>query len=79
MKNTFFLPLACLSVTGVYAQSKIVQQPNFVFIIADDLGWNDLSCMGSRYYESPHIDRIAHKGINFRQGYAACQVSSPSR
>jgi arylsulfatase A-like enzyme len=79
-KNTIILPLACLSITGLYAQSETQQQrPNIIFILADDLGWNDLGCTGSRYYESPHIDRIAAKGVNFRQGYAACQVSSPSR
>ena len=79
MKNTFFLPLACLSLTGAHVQTKTQQQPNIIFIIADDLGWSDLSCTGSHYYESPHIDRIARKGISFTQGYAACQVSSPSR
>jgi arylsulfatase A-like enzyme len=78
-KNTFILPLACLSFTGMYAQTKTQQRPNIIFIIADDLGWNDLQCTGSRYYESPQIDRIARKGINFTQGYATCQVSSPSR
>ena len=54
-------------------------RPNIVFILADDLGWCDLSAGGSRYYESPNIDRIAHEGMLFTQGYAACQVSSPSR
>ena len=77
--NNFILPLACLSFTSIYAQSKVVQKPNIIFILADDLGWNDLSCTGSPYYESPNIDRIAQKGIRFTQAYAACQVSSPSR
>ena len=78
-KNTFFLPFVCLSFTGMYAQDKIQQRPNIIFILADDFGCTDLQCTGSRYYESPHIDRIAQKGINFTQGHAACQVSSPSR
>ena len=78
-KNTFFLPFVCLSFTGMYAQDKVQQRPNIIFILADDLGCTDLQCTGSRFYESPHIDRIAKKGINFTQGYAACQVSSPSR
>ncbi|MEM7336060.1 MAG: sulfatase, partial [Chloroflexota bacterium] len=56
-----------------------MNKPNFVFILADDLGWNDLSAEGSSFYESPHIDRIAHEGMRFTQGYAACQVCSPSR
>ena len=54
--------------------------PNIVFILADDLGWNDLGGVGgSTFYESPHIDRIATEGMHFTQGYAACQVCSPSR
>jgi len=46
---------------------------------ADDLGWRDLSGEGSPYYESPHIDSIAQAGMRFTQGYAGCQVCSPSR
>jgi arylsulfatase A-like enzyme len=55
------------------------QKPNVLFILADDLGYHDLSCMGSLYYETPHIDRIAKEGMIFTDGYAACQVCSPSR
>lgn len=53
--------------------------PNILFILADDLGYKDLSCMGSAYYETPNIDRIANEGMVFTNGYAACQVCSPSR
>ncbi|MCB0630358.1 MAG: sulfatase [Saprospiraceae bacterium] len=56
-----------------------VESPNVLFILADDLGYHDLSCMGSKYYETPNIDRIAAEGITFTNGYAACQVCSPSR
>lgn len=55
------------------------KQPNIVFILADDLGWSDLGIEGGGFYESPHIDSIAHEGMRFSQGYAACQVCSPSR
>lgn len=55
------------------------QRPNIVFILADDLGWRDLSHEGSRFYESPNIDRIAKQGMKFTRGYATCQVCSPSR
>ena len=54
-------------------------RPNVVFILADDLGWCDLGIEGSRFYESPHLDRLARAGMRFTQGYAACQVCSPSR
>ncbi|NLR94618.1 sulfatase [Flammeovirga agarivorans] len=53
--------------------------PNILFIIADDLGAHDLSTTGSQYYETPNIDGLAAKGIQFDQGYASCQVCSPSR
>jgi arylsulfatase A-like enzyme len=60
-----------------YHESR--QKPNIVFIFADDLGYYDLGCMGSSYYETPNIDRIASEGIAFKNGYATCQVCSPSR
>lgn len=54
-------------------------RPNIVFLLADDLGWRDLGIEGGGLYESPHIDRIAREGMRFTQGYASCQVCSPSR
>src|SRR5664279_931556 len=52
---------------------------NVVLILADDLGWTDLACYGSEYYETPHIDRLARDGVKFTQAYSACTVCSPSR
>ncbi len=60
-------------------ENKPKQNPNVLLIVADDLGYHDLSCMGSNYYETPNIDQIAGKGMVFTDGYAACQVCSPSR
>lgn len=54
-------------------------KPNFVFILVDDLGRADMSCEGSTFYETPNIDSIAKRGMRFENGYAACQVCSPSR
>ncbi|MDW7695762.1 sulfatase [Flammeovirgaceae bacterium SG7u.111] len=54
-------------------------KPNFIFILADDFGYHDMSVMGSKYYETPNIDRIATEGMTFTDGYATCQVCSPSR
>jgi arylsulfatase A-like enzyme len=54
-------------------------RPNFVFILMDDLGWKDLSCCGSEFYETPNLDRLAREGMRFTQAYAACPVCSPSR
>jgi arylsulfatase A-like enzyme len=68
----------CLLILGA-ASANAAERPNIVFILADDLGWRDLSGEGSTFYESPHIDRIAAEGMRFTQGYATCQVCSPSR
>ena len=54
-------------------------KPNILFILADDLGIKDLSCEGSTFYETPHIDSIASGGMRFTNGYSTCQVCSPSR
>lgn len=54
-------------------------RPNIVLILADDLGWKDLSCYGSDLYETPHIDRLARDGMKFTQSYSACTVCSPTR
>ena len=55
------------------------KRPNFVFFLADDLGWADLSCYGSSFYETPNLDRLAAEGTRFTQAYAACPVCSPTR
>lgn len=54
-------------------------QPNVLFILADDLGWMDLSCQGSTFYETPQIDRLAREGMLFTNAYAASPVCSPTR
>lgn len=53
--------------------------PNIVFILVDDLGWHQLGCYGSRYYETPVIDRLAEESMRFTDAYAACPVCSPTR
>jgi arylsulfatase A-like enzyme len=57
----------------------MLQMTNILFILIDDLGWRDLSCTGSPFYETPHIDRLAAQGMRFSNAYAACPVCSPSR
>ncbi|WP_439484182.1 sulfatase [Cyclobacterium plantarum] len=74
-----FAALLMVSCQQEQAEQAEKQKPNILFILADDLGYHDLSCMGSDYYETPNIDRIANEGMIFTNGYAACQVCSPSR
>ena len=55
------------------------QLPNIVFILMDDMGWRDLGCAGSTFYETPNLDRLASQGMMFTQAHAACPVCSPTR
>lgn len=65
--------------TATQASAKESEPLNFVLVLVDDLGWMDLGCQGSRYYETPHIDALASQGMRFTDGYAACAVCSPTR
>jgi len=56
-----------------------IKHKNVVLILADDLGWNDLSCVGSKVYQTPNIDRLAADGMLFEKSYAASCVCSPTR
>ena len=55
------------------------QRPNIVFILADDLGYTDVACFGSKYYETPNIDRLAASGIRFTSGYTCGPNCAPTR
>jgi arylsulfatase A-like enzyme len=54
-------------------------KPNFVFFLVDDLGYSDVGCYGSDYYETPNIDRIAREGMKFTNAYAGSTICSPTR
>lgn len=60
-------------------EARTVSRPNIIYILADDLGYGDLSCYGQKHFETPNIDRLAEKGMLFTQHYAGCAVSAPSR
>lgn len=61
------------------ARSPSPKRPNVLFILADDLGWGDLSCYGNRQFRTPRLDRLAAEGILFTQYYQCGSVCSPSR
>jgi arylsulfatase A-like enzyme len=63
---------------GAYAQPAS-RPPNIIFILADDLGYADVSCYGRRDFTTPNIDRIAARGMRFLQGYANSAVCSATR
>jgi arylsulfatase A-like enzyme len=66
-------------VLGIATQASAESRPNIVLIVADDLGWADLACYGSKYHKTPHLDRLAAEGVRFTQAYAAAPVCSPTR
>lgn len=68
--------------TGVmkaYGEPIKENEPNFLFILIDDLGWKDLGCMGSDYYETPNIDKFSKEGVLFTNAYAPAANCAPSR
>ena len=65
--------VACVLLPLISVVAK--ERPNVVLFLVDDLGWMDLGCQGSRYYRTPHIDRLAASGIRFTNAYAACRVA----
>src|SRR5690554_5581527 len=56
-----------------------VEKPNIVVIIADDLGWADVGYNGARFYETPHIDKLAAEGMVFSRFYPSAANCAPSR
>ena len=81
LKNIFFTATGLVSTIGCYAESSHEKsvQPNVVLILIDDLGWKDVGFMGSKFYETPNIDKLARTGVIFTNAYAACSVCSPTR
>jgi arylsulfatase A-like enzyme len=68
------------TLTGAFATpAPAAEKLNFVIILMDDLGWADVGCYGSKFYETSNIDRLAAESVRFTNGYAACPVCSPSR
>ena len=74
MKPTFVFLILIAGILPLAAKS-----PNFVFFLVDDLGWGDLGCYGSKFHETPNLDKLAAEGMRFTNGYSACTVCSPSR
>ena len=71
--------LASIAMASSAQTGKDKSLPNIVFILADDLGYGDLSCYGQQKFATPNIDRLAQQGMLFRQHYTGCTVSAPSR
>lgn len=70
--------LGLVSATHAADDHKSVK-PNVIVFFIDDLGWADLGCYGSKFYETPHLDQLAASGVRFTQSYSANPVCSPTR
>src|SRR5918992_4717880 len=72
---SMILPLAL----ALAHSARAADRPNIVFILADDLGYTDVACFGSKYYETPNIDRLASQGMRFTSGYTCGANCQPTR
>ncbi|MCE4566702.1 arylsulfatase [Maribellus sp. CM-23] len=82
-KTILFIFLLSVLLNSCNSSSKQeaaeTQKPNIVYILADDLGWGDLSCYEQTHFATPNIDNLAQSGMQFTQHYAGCTVCAPSR
>ena len=84
MKNLFHvLTLVSILLFSCQTKPKIEElqatKPNIIYILADDLGYGDLSCQGQTHFQTPNIDQLAKEGMTFTQHYSGSTVCSPSR
>jgi len=81
MKYPIALLLTAIALIGPMAAdgAEATRPPNIVYLLADDLGYNELGCYGQKWIKTPHIDRIAAEGIRFTQHYSGNAVCAPSR
>ena len=73
------LLLGCTVLLSLSVFAQNARQPNIVLVLADDLGWKDVSYQGSDFYETPNLDRLAKAGMAFTQAYAGAGNCAPSR
>jgi arylsulfatase A-like enzyme len=78
MRFHLLLVLAA-ALAGASVRAAAARAPNVIVILADDLGWGDLSCQGSPTISTPRIDRMAREGVRFTDAYSAAPFCSPSR
>src|SRR5438093_5563041 len=74
----FVIAIGSFAALTVFA-ANVPPRPNIVFILADDLGVNDLGCYGRREHHTPNLDRLAADGVRLTAAYAAQSVCSPTR
>lgn len=75
----FVFALIVLSVIDVDVSATEIRKPNVIVVMADDLGYGDVSCYGATVLQTPHIDRLAAQGRRFTSGYCSASTCTPTR
>ena len=73
---SFLVLIISLHACGVKEENR---KPNIIYILADDLGYGDLSVYGQQHFATPNIDKLAQEGMRFTQHYSGTTVCAPSR
>lgn len=79
MKTVLFLMGSLIILSCSEEKQKKEFKPNIIYILADDLGYGDLSCYGQQKFQTPHLDNLAMQGMKFTQHYSGSTVCAPSR
>lgn len=75
----FFLILSLVLLLGFTSSQVFAETPNVIVIMADDLGYGDVSCYGATELKTPHIDKLAQEGLRFTSGYCSASTCTPTR
>ena len=77
MPRALWTPVLIACFTLILSSAAHSEKPNVVVIMADDLGYGDLSCYGATSLETPNIDRLAAGGLRFTNGYCSASTCTP--
>src|SRR5262245_24912089 len=79
MDRRRFLETAVAAAVAETLPGAVPKRPNILFILADDMGYGDLSCYGRPDFQTPVLDRMAREGLRFTDAYASAPVCTPTR
>ena len=74
-----FRLLCCVSLLGFAALCGASEKPNIIFLLADDIGYSDLSCYGAKHAKTPNLDKLASQGVRFLDAHSPASTCTPTR